>query len=93
MAITWGPTGWKKTLTSTVPWQLMLNGDELRFLINGKIFKTNVMESEGMTLVSGMVWAAVHLKFENRKMFKLDGIPNAVAQDMAQTLQHARLAY
>lgn len=93
MAIAWGPTGWGKTLTSTVPWQLMLNGDELRFLISGKIFKTNVMASEGLTVVPGMVWAAVHFKIESQKTLKLDGIPNAVAQDMVEALQHARLAY
>lgn len=93
MVITWGPSDWGKTLTATLPWQLVLDGSELSISVNGKSLRTNVMVSEELTVVPGHIWASVNIKLSDQKTIKLDGIPNADAQKMVRALHRAREAY
>lgn len=93
MAMRWGPSDWGQFMTAAVPWQLVLDGTELGISIHGKTRQFPVMDSEGMSVVPGLIWASVHLRLNGLPAIRLDGIPNAAAQAMLQALQRARAAY
>lgn len=93
MTRSWGPSAIGKALTGSVPWQLSLETFELTVTINGKTATTSITASEGLQVVPGLVWSAIHFPLAPGRSIKLDGIPNAEAGLLAHALATARVTH
>lgn len=93
MSNAWGPSKWGKSLTTTIPWQIELTGEDLSIAIKGRARLVHIMASQNLQVKPGIFWATVTFKVDEKNTITLDGIPNDQAQAMSQALQDARHQY
>lgn len=86
MTQTWGSTTLGHLFTSTPPWSLTLDGDRFTLRILDRVVSESVVHLEKLSIKRGMAWTAVRIEFPSGTVLSLDGIENAHAQQMHETL-------
>ncbi|MDO9074108.1 MAG: UvrD-helicase domain-containing protein [Rubrivivax sp.] len=79
MQQTWGPTPLGRLFTSSMPWALMLEGEQFSLKVGDRVRSGSVLLLDKLTVHPGAIWAAVEVRGANGQLVRLDGIPNARA--------------
>lgn len=93
MPTTWGPTRAGRAWTGTPDWQLSLEGESLTLTVGDRSRTDNVLMSEALAVVRGLIWSTVKLERSGSAPLVLNGIPNDAADAMMKALAAARGRY
>ena len=86
MPQTWRPTAPGKLFTKTVDWTLSLDNDKFELLVQGRKLSGGAKLLGNLDVAPGAFWATVKVPGANGQVLVLDGIPNADAQKLKETV-------
>lgn len=86
MSQIWGPTAPGKLFTQATDWKLTLAAEQFLLQAGSQTVNGGVREIERLYVVPGRFWATVSLPLPDGPTLRLDGIPNASAQEMAAAI-------
>lgn len=91
----WKPSGPGKFFTRAGDWGLTLAAEKFLLQVGDNKIEGNILEFENFQVSPGALWATISAQFSGGQRVSLDGIPNAAAKEMSQTvgqaLRHARV--
>lgn len=90
---TWGSTNWGKTFTNTEGWRVTLDGHSVTIEVAGTASEMHIEGAKGFSARPGLFWSKVFFTSNGRTLFSLDGIPNADAREMLNTLRASLAGY
>jgi len=76
-------------LTRSIPWELSLEGERFTLIAGSSSGTGSVLLLEKLRVQPGIFWSAVYIEGVNRKVVKLDGVPNAEAADLRESTKAA----
>lgn len=85
----WRPSTLGRVFTRSPDWELSISANRFQLTLGGKNFQGELQRLGRLQLSSGIFWSAISVPIENAGVFTLDGIGNAVAKEMAQTITQA----
>ena len=74
-------------LTGSPSWELSLTGDDFRCVIDGRIFEGSILQLDGATEKTGLIWSCLTLPLLGNDARSLDGIPNSLAAELLQMVR------
>ena len=87
---TWGPTSAGKLFTSTPDWSFTLDEDKFSLRVTGRNpLNGSVLDTSGLQIAPGVMWATVRFPLGKDKVIALDGIPNDDAHWMIKCVQES----
>lgn len=89
MIKTWGPTSLGTVLTRTPNWTFSLGDERFQLLIGDSHRTGNIEMLDGLKVKPGIFWSTVIFPATIGHNLSLDGIPNATASEMSQTVAKA----
>jgi DNA helicase-4 len=82
----WKPTAPGKLFTKAKDWSLSLNNEQFELIIQGRKLAGNAALLENLGVTTGAFWATLKVTGANGQVLALDGIPNADAHKLKETL-------
>ena len=88
---TWRPTAAGIACTTGRSWELKLNKGDFFLVVRGTApLGGSVLQLKPFVVVPGIIWAEITLRLNDGRTFKLDGIPNFDARNIASYFSSAR---
>lgn len=89
MAQTWGSTDWGRIFTRSDRWLVSLTEGELQLTVETRSLQQSLGDFEGLTVRSGIIWAAISFDFGEQSAVNVSGIPNAQARALKDAVDQA----
>lgn len=85
----WGPSTLGRLFTSSLPWTLVLDGEQFTLDADGRALSGSVLLLDKVSIEAGAFWTTVQIEGAGSRRLRLDGIPNARAAELKRTLDAA----
>ena len=85
----WEASYWGLRLTHSPRWRITLGPGHLVITVGDRTFQAPISAARAVTIQPGLLWASLSFTPKGGQAIRLDGLPNAQARTLQQSLQDA----